>query len=344
MIRNIQMLRGIAAMLVVLCHATLQWGSWLPWLKSYAFAAGFTGVDLFFVISGYVISRSAVAASENKGRLAGAADFGFNRAARIYPLYWVVLAASMVAAFAITGSVSWGKPASLWHAIALTGGNPIVSVAWTLRFEIWFYSLVTVLILITPAQFIRWALGTFALAYGGLLIWAQVTGFSYGILLFPVVLDFLFGILVFLYLDKGWKVPPAATVAIGIVGLCIGTYLMMGNSWSKADLRPYYLGIPAAILVAGMVALEPKRSAPRLFVSMGDASYSTYLWHWPILYGATMAKVSYPGPLTVAAILIVIPTLGWLSFRFIERPIAGWIAKRRRGISLALTRKAPVPA
>ncbi len=344
MSKNIQMLRGIAAMLVVLCHATTQWGMTLPEMSQYAFAAGFTGVDLFFVISGYVISKSAVAASERNGRLLGAADFGFNRAARIFPLYWIVLAASIPLAFYITGSISWGKPFSLWEVLTLSGDNPIVSVAWTLRFEVWFYALIAALILITPPTFLRWALGCFALVYGIILVWAQLTGFNYGIVLFPVVLDFLFGILVFLYFDRGWKLPAGVTVAIGVTGLLIGTYMMVGNSWAKAGLRPYYLGVPAAVLVAGMISLEPRWRAPRLLVAMGDASYSTYLWHWPILYGLVMAQIKIPGLATVAATLIVMPCIGWLSYRYMERPIARWIATTRRGVSVPAVKWAPAPA
>jgi exopolysaccharide production protein ExoZ len=332
-LQNIQMLRGIAAMLVVFCHATMQWGNWLPGLRDYAFAGGFTGVDLFFVISGYVISKSAVAASERRGRLLGAADFGFNRIARIYPLYWVVLAVSMLLALYITGTVTWGQPASIWDAVTLTGANQIVHVAWTLRFEVWFYALVTGVILLTPPQFIRFTLGALAFGYGCLLVALQLTGVTYGIITFPVILDFLFGILVFLYIDKGWKVPPATLVAIGAIGLLAGTYLMVGDSWAKAGFRPYYLGIPSAILVAGLIALEPKWSAPRPLVSIGYASYSIYLWHWPILYGAQKAGLVYPGPLTVAAIMTVMPALGWLSYRYIEQPIARWIFTKRREAS-----------
>ena len=72
----------------------------------------------------------------------------------------------------------------------------------------------------------------------------------------PIALDFVFCMFVFLIVDGGRRLPARTMVALGVAGVLFGTYLMMGDPWSKSDYRAYALGFPSAFLLAGMIALE----------------------------------------------------------------------------------------
>jgi exopolysaccharide production protein ExoZ len=337
MIRNIQMLRGVAATLVVICHSAWHWGPSLAPFAKYLEALGFAGVDLFFVISGFVISIVAHRASSGESGAKAASMFALDRIFRIYPLYWMVAAtAAGLAIFvpAVTApGVGMPVPA-WWQIVTLTAPyNPVVSVAWTLCFEMFFYGMVAVILLVS-GRFFRVAMLVVAAFYGAVI----VLGFDGGFFTNPMILDFLFGVLVFWLVSHERIALPGVSATAGAIGLALGSYLISDHPWAHVMARPFYLGLPAAFLVYGTIGLERSWQSPKLMVAIGNASYSTYLWHWVILrVVAVLAIPVFPSILTGFTVLVALTCVGLLSFRFIEIPIA-------RALRALRYRPNPLPA
>lgn len=297
------MLRALAACGVVLFHAG---GS----------SVGAAGVDLFFVISGYVI------ASVINQRTPG--DFLIDRAARIYPLYWLAL-------------LPWAS--SAYHAgdldaqRLLTDGllfpgwfihvQPLLVLSWTLAFEMLFYSAAAIALKLNNAGLV--VAGYLSCALG----WA-ITGAEWLAWLGnPIIFEFLFGILIF----RARKVARLAPWTI-----LAGAVLLISNpdqsrsvfELSSALGRACFWGIPAALIVYGLVSIEHRLTSPaaKALAWLGVASYSIYLFH-PVL-------VVVAGEAWWVKFIVGVSggILGWLVFeRNFEKVRKHWRRWRARDVS-----------
>jgi peptidoglycan/LPS O-acetylase OafA/YrhL len=192
LIANIQALRAIACLLVLSSHTITffrieQTAPWMLPLGGY-------GVDIFFVISGFVVAR--VAHRSNRG----AFDFVLNRAIRIYPIYWVVLAASFVVInvfrLAVGKPTDFGSP--ILNILLLPAENPLMPQAWSMSFEVYFYAVLSLIIVIAPRRVFQ------AIAFWGALSVLAVSIACAALPLssvkipplHPLVFEFLFGVVV----------------------------------------------------------------------------------------------------------------------------------------------------
>jgi len=252
-LRSIQVLRGLAASSVVMLHAT---GS---------FPKGAVGVDLFFVISGFIMAHVS------RGRTPG--DFLFDRFWRIYPL-WL---------FALIPWIWWTHPdlprlissVTLWPIID-GWQTPALRVGWTLSFEMLFYFAV--------AASLRIGVKPLLALFGLMLCGAYVVRWPiFNYLGNPMVFEFLFGVLI----ARSPRLPelsiPLVVVALVVlafspawVGQVYGVTLQVAAVW-----RVLYWGIPAALIVYACVSSEAQFASERwaLPLLIGDASYSIYLFH-----------------------------------------------------------------
>lgn len=331
MIKNIQILRAVAAILVVVCHSTGQWGDNYPWLTHYGFACGFAGVDLFFVISGFIIT-SVAAKGLVKDRVGAAISrFAFNRVTRIYPIYWIALLVASLLAIYTTGSLVENRDGLSFLGLStLTQTSPVLGVAWTLQFELFFYLIVAAVMLLGAGRFKRNVLIALA-AYSVLIIAWQIGGGKKWFFTNPIILDFLFGVLVFIAVDAGKVRAARAATVLGAIGLAFGTYLMMEQAWGHYVERPFYLGAPAALLLYGMIGIEKRWQAPKLAVLLGDASYSIYLWHGVILHPVRILDFRpYPSLMAGFVVIVSMVLVGVASYQYIEKPIARAIARTTR--------------
>ena len=141
---NLQVLRFAAAMLVVAFHAGQAYaaeGGMLP--IDYVNAIGFSGVDLFFVISGFIIYRTTIGA----GGTRPAAIFLVRRYGRIFLPYWpIVLPLGAAVTLVSPVAVDWIKSVTLWP---YTSGDYLIPAAWTLAFELAYYTVFAVAILVS---------------------------------------------------------------------------------------------------------------------------------------------------------------------------------------------------
>lgn len=306
--------------------------------------SGVSGVDLFFVISGFIMVWIA---SDLKPGTQTAGKFLFARVMRIYPVWWLFAAAMSVYLF-----ISYGTP---WDAEALdrldvTGWQhwinsmlliphkalPVLQVGWTLIHEMYFYVMFAALLLLPQTYrmpaFIVWAVAILA------SISAQLTGYYadsfFALIFFPMTLQFLMGGAAawILKARDGQFRWPALIVGITWLAGAILAVDFADASTSSPTLRTFTYGPAFALLVYAIVSFEQKNRLgafiPQSLVRVGDWSYSLYLCH--LLVISAVARLFFPlfgGPgitdnlvfLGIAASAAILVSAA--SFYFFERPV-----------------------
>ncbi len=324
-VANIQGLRAIAALLVVTMHAVSGQamrhpGDALLNILRHATELGHAGVDIFFVISGFIIcivGRAAAAEAKWGFNLRIAGFFALHRVFRIYPLFWIVLAASV--AINGHGDTLAAEPIRL---LLTPPPSKIVVVAWTLGFEIYFYAAAAVALLLWARRF-TWALILCAFVH----VMLVATGMLHGALTFLVFYEFALGVAVAMLLEKGILAPPVWVLfasAIWFVGGA-ATFLFFRSSLGELlNWRLLLFGFPAALLVYGLVGVERRGlTLPVCLQQRGAESYSLYLWHVLVLQGVYWLWTPQSVLLSLVWVLVAIATtmvIAHLSFRIIERP------------------------
>jgi len=283
-IESLQYLRAIAAANVVLCHlsATLTGRQGARLL----FDGGRYGVDLFFVISGFVMLYTTAGRSTLPGQ------FFLKRCVRIVPIYFILTTVAFLslhfwAKQSILHSVSPGdylRSILFIPYLTLTTQEiqPVLRQGWTLNYEMFFY-LVFACILWLKEKHRVWAcIGVFA-TLTAIGIWVSPTGVLAKTYTDPIMLEFIFGVVIAYFLlvhTDRFLILVCALLAASVVALTLAL-------WLGIYPRVLFAGIPAAAVVAGAIWLERRGWVPNwpLFLLVGDASYSLYLLHTFVLSG-----------------------------------------------------------
>ena len=274
---SIQALRAIAALLVFWGHAInavhLKVEAAFPHLY------GPFGVDLFFVISGFVMVYSS---ERLFGRPGAPMTFFVRRLARIVPLYWV--ATAVLVWFVVPYASTKAVLGSLFFAPHIPSEAPLLFVGWTLIFEMFFYA-VFAIALFAKRRFVVVAGVTVFLISFSVLLGPDTAGPSTqppparGIVYLadPIILEFVFGMMIALVYRAGGRLSMWATMSMitaGVIWLA---------ATSPALPRLYSAGVAAALIVAGMsLSTKPSpRHSPivRSVVFLGDMSYALYCTH-----------------------------------------------------------------
>lgn len=352
MIYNLQILRALAAYAVFLTHFGHYAGPVLP--RPDALAFGAAGVDVFFVLSGFIMFVSTAGRGETPG------SFLLRRAIRVVPLYWLVTLA--LALIALAGLKPIGivelRPDYVVQSLLFLpfsrGGyvEPLNSVGWTLNYEMFFYAVFAALLLLEKLRTRMLALG---LAFGALVLLglAPVPGLYWAYYTKPIILEFVAGAgLGYAYLRLG-PLPPdfpvrraAGAALVAAAAIVLGGQAMAVTLGAELEmtgfLRPLVWGSAAVLTVGALLVLERGGVVlqSRWLLSQGNASYAFYLVHNLMLH--TSAKVAAilmpPGPWRVALIFILALSasiaLGEWLYRGVERPLGAalrhWCDRRGR--------------
>ena len=304
-LRNVQALRAVAALMVVCVH--LQVLAAMAGAPPNATDAGNAGVDLFFVISGFIM----VFTTGRKPQ--GPLTFLGSRLRRIAPLYWCVTLAVFAVA-RLAPALVQNTPSDLGRLIdsllfipaPRPDGTlrPVVFVGWTLNFEMAFYGLFA-LGLLAPR---RW-IGAVAVA-GALLLavlWGGAARPASPVLAFyttPMVLEFGAGMMLGLI----WpRLDPPERLAGLLTAMIAAAFLLMLLApwlWPHVD-RLFAFGLPATAIVAASLALERRGRAARWpwLQALGAASYAIYLSHFFVTQAVVLVarKAGLHGPWEAAA-------------------------------------------
>ena len=327
---SIQCLRAVAAFLVVAYHAVEQWTSKMP--EHYApgeyWPNGSAGVDIFFVISGLVMTISV---QRSAGRPHAAWSFAKDRIIRIMPLYWIITTFKIVAVIAVPALVTRttldpfyvaGSYALLPVRDAAGIIRPVLPVGWTLSYEMFFYILICATLLIR-APLLR-VCAPALLTFAALAFVLPAGGFAN-----TIVVEFIFGILIGNAIPRLRNMPPSVAAAIGLIAFAILMVIPVGNGLA----RPLAWGIPAACIVAAAVATELSLRPwlPRWLLAAGNASYATYLTHGFVIPAVYLLIRPLPTNLVAMVIvgLIVSAAAGHVTHRLIEQPLLFSLRTRR---------------
>lgn len=321
---RIQVLRFVAAAAVVAYHAQLTaityFGGAAPFpLLEY----GAYGVDLFFVISGFIIVFIASTRETN------AATFASRRIERIIPLYWLMT----LATFGLTHIPGLARnevsdPLHLVQSLLflswINGAEnyPVLNVGWTLEFEMLFYAIAAAAMACTRRPWAATAAVMLALVASG-----RGTSFF---LQNPMIIEFVFGMTIAAFLYDRRLFP----WLLGATLFVLATLPVTQSSW-----RVWAIGLPSTVLVAGAVYVDLRKAyRGRILPELGDASYSIYLTHViAISFACKIGVRLAPGvPLVIIIPLITVfaTAIGYLSYRLIEKHLISLGRRRRRATAL----------
>ena len=324
MLVHIQVLRFVAAVAVVAFHVlgVAPDGYQVPESAiSFVLSYGGRGVDLFFVISGFIIFYATHGAELTP------AEFLRRRVERIVPLYFVVIAAITILALALPatfGTPDWYTPRHILKSlafIAFTDGEmPVVYLGWSLEYEMYFY-LVTALLMALTRDVWR----NIVMAFSALAIAGQIPGVgtslgNYAFFTDPMILEFVLGVIVGSAFVNGRVSWPMSVSAACAIAALLAT--------DPAN-RVIVFGLPSACLVAAAAFVSRARIDPswleRALARLGDASYSIYLAQVQTVSLASTSIASLapvvPSLLLVIVTTGIVVTLGLLLNILLERPL-----------------------
>jgi len=311
---SIQYLRALAAIAVLLYHEAEDSTHW--------FNIGGAGVDLFFVISGFIM----FAVTENKE--SNPKIFFWRRLIRIVPLYWCATFLVVLVCL-IRPHFMWGADIGFVHVVKSVffipqSGFPTNLSGWTLNIEMFFY-IVVALALFLPR---RLQVEAISILLGGLV--------AFGICLDPqsiflkaytntLLLEFVAG----LWLGRLWIAGRLPRRYTGIVLFCIGLLTLGIEQYIDPEyimsFRPIYWGIPAMLIIIGALSVETNGGIfqSSLLKALGDASYSIYLLHGLIESSVDRLHFHMPMPMLLQVFLAVVLSgvAGLCVYRWFERPL-----------------------
>src|SRR3954452_3523290 len=341
-------LRGIAVGLVLVQHVGEQLVPAVRQLSTSAVQLGQMGVIVFFLCSGFIVAASLERWDPADPRAGRVRSFSRGRFFRLYPMYWLSLAAALLLALLGRYTPPPGMDGRAWAVNAgmvqgLVGVPDAVAVYWSLAFELIFYLAVSLLFLAgLHRRSVLLALLASGLCLTGGLVAGPLTGHPAPLGLFCVATMFTGTV------AHRWH---SGEVRLRTLVLCLGAALAAGTALLAVTLvghdDPALLGTRSftpmlgawigayAVFCAGL-ALRHRR-APRWLVRLGAVSYAVYLLH-PLVLAAVPPAGGAVGTAVVWIGLTVV--LSEVCHRLVERPA---IALGRRLVRRSPVLPAPAP-
>jgi exopolysaccharide production protein ExoZ len=335
---SIQVLRAGAALGVTICHIvgyefTKQYGlpNALP-----SFTIGNAGVDVFFVISGFVMVYSSQPLFE---RPKAPQEFFLRRLARIVPLYWIttsIILGYLLIQYGDLAKVQFTPEAVVASYLFIPYPQldgfmaPVHGVGWTLNYEMFFYLCFCLALLfsrLTGVLLVAAAL-CFLVALNRVLPLPNPLGY----LVEPIILEFVFGMLIALIYRSGFRMKSALAAVIVVAALAA---IAASGRWNELP-RVIVWGLPSACMVGALALAEYSATPNRLWRGLsflGDASYALYLVH-PL--AITLPRRVFPrvidpatSPWLYAALLIATALIAAAVVHvLVEKPITRVLQRR----------------
>lgn len=356
-ILSIQVLRALAASMVAFHHvwkvSCFGEASAITASQPFGNMAGF-GVYVFFVISGFLMVVTLKKGVDH-APLAGA--FITSRLERIYPIYMLCVLAVFGGAYLASAIGVFFKPDVLALTPAHFVGNLLLlpalpgqtdyqmalPQAWTLVYEMYFYVLFALCLLVGGR---RWIVASLSLVLGGLFLISQF-GVGQGerdhwinlryLMGDPQVLTFLLGAVIGGAYQKGWMPEASARLKplILVAGLVLTAIAVTAPEGAMSFVS---IGLPAVGVVAlAAIYTLPENRVTKPMVYLGEASYSIYLVHIFVAFVAYRIAhaVSFPPDLEGVVLSLVGIALGCASYSLVERPIMLFFKQRRAARAVA---------
>ena len=344
---DVQGLRAVAVLLVILYHAGVA-----------RLGGGYVGVDVFFVISGYLIGGQLIREQQRRGSIAFV-DFYARRARRLLPAAFAAVAGALVvsavalspleqhdvAASAIAATLYASNVLFAWRSTDYLAGqsaaDPLLHT-WSLAVEEQLYLVWPALVTLAavgarrgaPARRIAVTLGVVTAASFALCVWLTRSRQPWAFFAMPArAWEFGLGALTYLLTSARREIGRGVREVCGATGLAL-----IAGAALTLDRQSTFPGAVALVPCAGAaMALAAGRGAGGSLASrvlsvapmrwLGDISYSLYLWHWPALVASAAFGL---GPGGTLAALAAAAVAAWMSYAWLEQPIRRhpWLAAR----------------
>lgn len=337
---SVQWLRGLAACAVLLRHAETG-AEKAGWLAPNDLDIGLWGVDLFFVISGFIMALTTAGQPRS---FAATRDFWRRRIVRVVPIYWLLT--TLVVAVSLIAPAATGYRATASHLLASYLFIPMedvrgivappLRVGWSLNFEMYFY-LVFGLLLLLPRRWLAAALTGWVTLSVLLGQWLSPQAPLPVMLTQPCLIEFACGAGLGLLHLRRVTLPVPAALALVLAGLC--AFIVGDATGNGHDLLPRLL--PSVGLLYGLTSLEAGDQAGRFnfrrpaALALGDWSYSLYLTHILTLTVLTTglkalgAARFMPGPILFGLSVLVAIGVSGVVYRRVEQPLQRLTSARR---------------
>lgn len=338
----IQALRAVAALLVVFEHLKNDMLRIFlgrdPLQSAWAGVPFSAGVDIFFVISGFVIAHSSASLHGTRGAWK---VFLFRRIARVVPLYWLLTAALVALAVVVSSLDEYAPDLAYigWSFLFVPALNangailPMLPLGWTLNYEMFFYLAFALFVGLRQ----RWALTLVTLLLLSLVVWGRLDSPSAVSLFFwsdPILLEFLSGIGLYVLVARGFSLP--GLVRLALVPAALALLLWFGEP--DQTWRWLFWGGPSFLLVLTAVAGGPSPGrvpGQRVWETLGDLSYAVYLSHIFVLIGVRriLQRLDLSGDLVTFVVFPVavlgLTLVGSLVLHFLfEKPLTRFLRRR----------------
>lgn len=342
-------LRGIAILSVLIHHFDLHLPRWLDW--------GPIGVRTFFLLSGYLITLSVwklgAPSEAGRGYWTNLKAFHLRRMVRLTPVLYMMLLLGVV-----MGLPEY-QDGFLWHAGFLSNFYVLhldywpggASHLWSLSVQEQFYLIWPFVILLIPRKWLPWALAGFVVFALGYRIALMHTGASvfYRWVMMPGVIDsFALGALIACWKKAGRPIPLASGVFGAAIGLCaIGCFFAARVLRYSPEVAPWmgvtetlenvFLGWVMLRTIEGWRGVVGRFFEMPFLVSIGKISYGLYVFHvlvhiaigpWLERAGITKEDDILLRTFILVALSMVVAAM---SYRYIEMPLAGWIRRTEGG-------------
>lgn len=347
MIDNIQALRAVAALLVVFVHLDVfARVLGLP-------TTGHGGVDLFFVISGFIMVHTT------RSRPIGPGAFMLNRLTRIAPIYWLLTLA--------TFAVAWLAPRLMQATVAdveqlllslafipfrKSNGlvQPVLFVGWTLNFEMFFYALFALGLAFRDRR-----RGTFAVVLSLFVLvvlgwWLRPENVQAAFYTRPIILEFAAGMGLAALVPGARCDSALGRLAVGLSGVVALAAVALVPVFFPTSSRLLTHGLPALIVVASALVLHNSGVSwsNRWMIALGNASYSLYLTH-PFVTQATQKLGKSLGLSPAVALagalltFVLVCLVGVATHLWLEKPLTAFVKQRTQRLAAGWAKPPAAP-
>lgn len=344
---NIQILRFFAAFWVAFYHAGAHvlnpgWSGIILLVQN----TGFVGVDIFFAISGAIMYRSTQSVRPG---LHSTERFIAIRFARIYTGWWIFFVIYLIEGriHHVLGD-KWLLESFLLLPIDMR--HSVLSISWTLSFELYFYVIIGLTLLLPFKPRIRLMIMCSIITAVVVGVWyvgglyfpdrAGERNLIHGFFLNPLILEFIFGYLLCAWVCSGktnfpiW-VWPAIAMLFGSIGMVYHHTALLHpgglEGFSHGPERVLFFGGMACALVGWALASTTPPPSPIISTlkQFGDASYAIYLGHPMVMvvFRVIYYKLGEPKILVIPGYVLMLITVcvyGWFHYKFVEKPIYLW--------------------
>jgi len=303
------------------------------------FQGGWSGVDYFFVLSGFIMVYVHGSAIGKKNQLK---SFLLKRGVRIYPIYWIITLTVLcfflvIPSFANNKDLSLGKV--FWSLLLLPQNEqPILDVGWTLIHEIYFYFLFSIAIWLKPKHSVpilsTWLFVT--ILHFCKIVKFPASSFVLNLVFGNINLEFVLGCFAaYIVIKYNNKLGKYRWILFGIANL---GYVILGMlvAWRNIEfdrLTTFAMLAAMLIIAASSIDLKDSPKIPYLLIFLGDASYSIFLTHGPVISVSTkiVQKANlgkyFDGFFAPALLALFSVVFGCIFYSLIEKPLTVFLRK-----------------